>query len=223
MLRQISILLVTITLLFVSIGQGQEPIPWDKAQEHYGETVTIEGKIVAAYNSGKACFLNFHEDYKNHFTAVIFSSDLGKFPDNPEDYYYYKTVQVTGLVKKYKGKPEIILKDPSQIVVIETQHKQESPKVVSWKDAHKYYGQRVIVEGTVVATHNSGKACFLNFHQNWKKYFTAVIFASDFPKFPKRPEDYYKGKNITVTGTVKEYKGKPEIVLKFQEQIEIVE
>ena len=94
--------------------------------------------------------------------------------------------------------------------------------VISWKDADKHYGQTKTVEGTVVATHNTGKVCFLNFHENWKIYFTAVIFASDFHKFPDNPEDYYLDKKVRVTGKIKKYKGKPEIILKSPAQIKIV-
>ena len=61
-----------------------------------------------------------------------------------------------------------------------------------------------------------------NWSENWKKYFTAVIFRSDFGKFPKQPELYYNGKNVQVTGKVKEYKGKPEIILKDPAQIRII-
>jgi len=68
----------------ISIAQT---IEWNKAHEFYGQNVTVRGKIVGTYNSGKACFLNFHQDYKKYFTAVIFSSAFAKFPANPENYY----------------------------------------------------------------------------------------------------------------------------------------
>ncbi|MBA7483923.1 hypothetical protein ES707_19440 [subsurface metagenome] len=101
--------------------------------------------------------------------------------------------------------------------------KKEAEKVISWRDAHEYYGEKVIVEGSIVATFNSGKACFLNFHKNWKKYFTAVIFHSNFGKFPKQPEVYYKDKKVQITGKIKEYEGKPEIILKHPSQIKIID
>jgi len=94
---------------------------------------------------------------------------------------------------------------------------------VRWDEADKYYGQTVTVTGKIVAAHNSGKACFLNFHQNWKKYFTAVIFTSDFYKFPANPEEYYLNREVKITGLVKEYQGKPEIILKDRFQIEITD
>ena len=94
--------------------------------------------------------------------------------------------------------------------------------VISWRDAALYYGQIKTVEGRIVASNNTGKVCFLNFHKNWRKYFTAVIFSSDFDKFPARPEDHYLNRNVRVKGLIKEYKGKPEIILKGPGQIEII-
>ena len=107
-----------------SFPESQQPagtvhvISWQDAAKHYGEYATVEGTIVATHNSGKACFLNFHLDYKRYFTAVIFASDFSLFPANPENYYYGKKVHVSGYIKEYKGKPEIILNDPSQIEIL---------------------------------------------------------------------------------------------------------
>ena len=36
---------------------------------------------------------------------------------NPEEYYLNKIVRLKERVEEYKGRPEIILKDPSQIEV----------------------------------------------------------------------------------------------------------
>ncbi len=93
---------------------------------------------------------------------------------------------------------------------------------ISWRDAAGYYGQTRTVEGRIVMTNNTGKVCFLNFDRNWKKFFTAVIFASDFAKFPPHPEDHYLNRTVRVTGLIKEYQGKPEIILKSPSQIEII-
>lgn len=96
-------------------------------------------------------------------------------------------------------------------------------EVISYVDAGKYYGKIKTVVGTIVATNNTGKVCFLNFHKDWKRYFTAVIFASDFDKFPPHPEDYYLNRKVKITGLIKEYNGKPEIILKSPSQIQIIE
>ena len=94
--------------------------------------------------------------------------------------------------------------------------------VISWREAAKHYGEFLTVEGVVVLSHNSGKACFLNFHESWETSFTAVIFARRFAAFPPSPEDHYRGKRVRVTGLIREYRGKPEIVLDSPGQIEVV-
>jgi micrococcal nuclease len=92
--------------------------------------------------------------------------------------------------------------------------------VIAWEDAHTYYNQYVIVEGTIVSTHNTGTVCFLNFHTNY--YFAAVIFACDFSGFSDPPEAYYLGRTVYITGIIKEYKGSPEIIVKTPDQIKIL-
>ena len=113
--------------------------------------------------------------------------------------------------------------DTSDIFVHPVPEKEITYEIISWRDAAKYYGQTKIVEGKIVVSNNTGKVCFLNFHKNWRKYFTAVIFASDFNRFPSNPEDYYLNRKVRVKGLIKEYKGKPEIILKSPSQIEIIE
>jgi len=92
------------------------------AGKYVSKKVIVEGKIVDTYRHLKSntVFLNFEKPYPNQcFTAVIFSSDLYKFVQNPEDYYLNKTIRIVGEIKEYKGRPEIILKDPDQIEVRE--------------------------------------------------------------------------------------------------------
>ena len=90
------------------------------AGKYLGRKVIVEGKIVDTYHHLKSntVFLNFEKPYPNQcFTGVIFSSNLYKFVQNPEDYYLNKIVRIVGEIKEYKGRPEIILEDPSQIEV----------------------------------------------------------------------------------------------------------
>lgn len=112
--------------------------------------------------------------------------------------------------------------DTSGILIKETAPLKMVEQVISYQDAARYYGKIKTVEGIIVATNNTGKVCFLNFHKDWKRYFTAVIFASDFDKFPKNPEDYYLNRKVRITGLIKEYNGKPEIIVKSPSQIQII-
>ncbi len=90
------------------------------AGKYSGRESIVEGKVADSYHDLKSntVFLNFEKAYPNHcFVAVIFSSDLYKFVENPENYYLNKTVRVMGEIKEYKGKPEIILETPNQIEI----------------------------------------------------------------------------------------------------------
>jgi DNA/RNA endonuclease YhcR with UshA esterase domain len=93
-----------------------ETIQPSDAQAHVGQTVTVEGSVseVHAAASGRATFLDIGGRYPNSvFTAVIFAKDASKFPN--VDSLTGKTVDITGAVRLYRGKPEIILNDPAQI------------------------------------------------------------------------------------------------------------
>ena len=107
-------------------------------------------------------------------------------------------------------------------VTAESSRTASGLSVVSWLEAADYVGRLVVVEGKVVATHNSGNVCHLNFHEDYRKYFSVAIFGQSFSKFPPRPEDYYLRRNVRVTGVVKSYKGAPEIIVSDPGQIELI-
>ena len=92
--------------------------------------------------------------------------------------------------------------------------------VVPFEDAVDFIGEKIIVEGTVVRTHNSGNVVFLNFSPDFDG-FSALIFPDDWPKFPSAPEDLFYGKLVRVEGVVEEYEGNPEIIIREPWQIEV--
>lgn len=98
---------------------GLEVVFVCNAGNYLGKVVVVEGKVADAYRSKtNTVFLNFEKAYPNQcFTGVIFSSDQYKFVQNPESYYSGETVRIKGEIKEYESKPEIILKDPSQIEI----------------------------------------------------------------------------------------------------------
>jgi DNA/RNA endonuclease YhcR with UshA esterase domain len=96
-----------------------EVVNWQDAATFAGRTVTVEGRVVATYNSGKVVFLNFDEDYRHTFKVVIFPDAWPLFPQPPEEMYQDHLVQVTGRVKMYEGAPEIIIESPDAIYILE--------------------------------------------------------------------------------------------------------
>lgn len=88
------------------------------------KVVTVEGIIVNThYVSGQPTFLDFHDPYEGYFKALIWGDNRAKFiqafPPNPETYFKNKKVRIEGTITVYKGVPEIILNDPSQIRIVE--------------------------------------------------------------------------------------------------------
>lgn len=97
---------------------GLEVVQAESAKDYYGEQKIIEGKTFTKRYSNPALFINFCKPYPNHcFTSIIWNSDWYKFPENAASLYHAKTVRVKGFIQEYRGKPEIILKDPSQIEI----------------------------------------------------------------------------------------------------------
>ena len=78
------------------------------------------------------------------------------------------------------------------------------------------------MEGKIVRTHRGKNILFLNFHPNWKKYLSVVIFGKDLPGFPDNPETYYRNKALRIRGTVTLTKDRLEIVVTSPEAITVV-
>ncbi len=93
-------------------------IDWRDAHKYYYQYIIVEGVITDSYNSGEVCFLQFHAE-RQYVTAVIFAFDFPAFPDRPETYYLGKKVQLIGIIREYRGNPEIIVKIPDQIKIID--------------------------------------------------------------------------------------------------------
>ena len=112
-----------IFFLFISICLSQisfsQTVPLDSVQFYEGKEITICAKVMDTYvsktNEGTT-FINFGKPYpKSSFTLVIFEADLSNFKNTPSAYLKDKNVCITGLVKIYKGKPEIIVTKEEQI------------------------------------------------------------------------------------------------------------
>lgn len=98
-------------------------------------------------------------------------------------------------------------------------------QAVGSDQAGGYIGQIRTVRGVVRSTYKSQKCIFLNFGTNWKTDFTAVIFNNSLASFQKRgidPAVFYRGKQVEVTGRIREYNG-PEIIVNIPEEIIVLD
>jgi DNA/RNA endonuclease YhcR with UshA esterase domain len=120
-------LILTLSALIICLSVNavsQTKVPrysTKEAKNHKGQYATVKGTVndVHVSKTGTA-FFNFDGDYPKHlFTAVIFKSDVRKFPEVNE--YKGLTLEITGVIKIYQGKPEIILKSPKQIRIVQSE------------------------------------------------------------------------------------------------------
>jgi len=112
---KILILVVGLTLAATPALAQTQTIAPGEAKTHVGQTVTVEGAVGNVYiaRSGMT-FIDMGGRYPdNAFAAVIFTDDAGKFPDIKS--LDGKTVDITGAVSLYRGKPEIVLKTADQV------------------------------------------------------------------------------------------------------------
>jgi hypothetical protein len=88
------------------------------AKDYVGKLGTVCGKVTGTHvtKSGKV-LINFGGEYPNElFTAVIMEDDTVKFTEySPAEIPNDKKVCVRGRIVDYKGKPEIIVNEPSQV------------------------------------------------------------------------------------------------------------
>jgi DNA/RNA endonuclease YhcR with UshA esterase domain len=89
-----------------------------------GEKVTVEMEVKSTGKNKGVFFLNSGEDYKSekNFTGFIGKDGAQKFRDakidDPSAHFSGKRVRITGTVKLYREKPEIIIDDPKQVEIV---------------------------------------------------------------------------------------------------------
>jgi hypothetical protein len=95
----------------------------DEAIHHLGETNTVCGTVARAKylkgSAGSPTYLNIDRPFPNESCSVLIAeATRARFKYAPETAFTGKWVCVTGLIKTNpRGKPEIAVNDPAQIVV----------------------------------------------------------------------------------------------------------
>jgi len=93
-----------------------------EATNHYNEKVIVSGKIAEVNVRPSVVILNFEKAYPDSpFSAVVFAKATNKFGalTNLEG----KDVEVSGMIKTYHGKPEIVLSNATQLTIVTNQAK----------------------------------------------------------------------------------------------------
>ena len=105
-------------LVLLSAPALAETISVTDVGTHVGQTATVEGVVSGVHTARSGVtFIDMGGPYPNNiFTGVIFKGDATSVGDVSG--LTGKKVDITGMIKSYKGKPEIIVKSPDQIKVI---------------------------------------------------------------------------------------------------------
>jgi len=97
----------------------------EEAAQHEGKVVTVKGKVDGQRTAASGTtFLNFGGRHPNQIFSCRAFTD--KFPEGLPA-CEGKTVEVTGKIKMYEGKPSIDLSGPDAIKVLESESAAETP------------------------------------------------------------------------------------------------
>jgi hypothetical protein len=105
---------ILVALLFPSLSLAS-CIPFDQARNHLDETQCVTGKVIRVEEGDQGVrYLDFCEDYRLcSFTVVVFPYDLKKIGDVRQ--LAGKVVEITGEVKEYDDRAEIVLESSKQL------------------------------------------------------------------------------------------------------------
>ena len=115
-------ILVTVVLFLSFKAYSQKEIDLADVSKHVGDSVKIEAKIFGGKYlesaKGMPTFLNVGDNYPNApLTLIIWNDVRSKFENQPiEEFYSGKRVIIYGVLKTYKNKLEIEIRDPKQLL-----------------------------------------------------------------------------------------------------------
>lgn len=90
------------------------------AYSFVGEIARVYGRVVETYYAWETdeYFLYFGDYYPYHdFSVIIPGREARDFSRRPERFFERQYVEVTGLVSRFEGKPEMIIKRSTQVAV----------------------------------------------------------------------------------------------------------
>lgn len=133
---RVSLVIIAIVCIASPSARAEGPAPtasapsvplvgWRDAARFVGQEVTVQGRIVQARNIGNLCFLNF--DPARSFTAIVRKENYKNFSKSPDQLYRDKIVQIRGRVGMFRGKPELEVKSPDAVRIIEREEPLSGP------------------------------------------------------------------------------------------------
>jgi hypothetical protein len=108
-------------LLTVTIGPGAGATVIDAADApaYVGSAVTVEGDVAVARSDLDGLVLELAPPGPKSVRIVLVRALFTSLPRAPERIYAGKRVRVTGLLRRFQGRPEMVLQSPSQIEIVD--------------------------------------------------------------------------------------------------------
>lgn len=120
-MRVFFICIIWLLCIFQASTQDTASITIHNAGQYIGREATICEHVSDIYKpsgDNKMIYINFGGKYPDQiFTSVIFPKDQPKFSYNPVEVLKDKNVCITGKISEYKGKAQMVLYAPSQLVI----------------------------------------------------------------------------------------------------------
>jgi len=112
---------LSLLLFMLSVGyfaKAQTLILAKDAKDYIGKTVTICDSVYSTKALDKISLINLGGAFpKELITLVVNKEDIGKFSAEPASMYLGNNICVTGVITEFKGKTQIVVTEPKQIVV----------------------------------------------------------------------------------------------------------
>lgn len=101
------------------VGVAVKPIPAAEARGRIGQSVVVVEKVAEVHKTDKVIHLNLGAKFPQQtLTAVIFPAQFDAFTNVAA--LEGKTVEVSGKVTEYRGRPQIVLNTKGQLRVLAT-------------------------------------------------------------------------------------------------------
>ncbi len=97
--------------------QAVELIDVSVAPLYVGKDVIVEGKITAAERDANVVRLQMGPAGRGLTVALVIPL-LNDFPTSPETYYAGKIIRAAGLVRSYRGKPELAVRSAQDVSIV---------------------------------------------------------------------------------------------------------
>ena len=105
-------------LLTSYLAKSQTLILAKDVSQYIGKNVTVCDSVYGAKALDKLTLINIGGSYpKELLTVVVNKEDISKFSSEPASMFLGNKVCVTGIISEFKGKFQIVVTEPKQIIV----------------------------------------------------------------------------------------------------------